>query len=129
MKTGEKDPDKIFTIVIGGDSDADDRELFENPEKGMKQPRNKLYLNTFSDLKRWLSSNKLEHLAKIMTYGSSWKGGSHVMVEQPQHIQLTVSRDLHKLAKMDLLQLQKKGKGTIISTPFKSIQIQFAQKT
>ena len=127
MNPKNKDPNKVFTIVIGGDMDADERELFENPEKGMKQPRHKLYLKSYSDLQRWLSPAKVDLLTKIMTYRIPGKEATvEMLAHDTQRIHASVSRDLHKLSSMNLVQLKKRGKNVLASTPFESIKIVFA---
>ncbi len=120
------DPSKVFTIIIGGDSDKDDHELIENPKEGMKQPRHCLYLDSYEQLHDLLSPAKIDLLHFLMTFNSREELGVGNIAKKTNRKQEAISRDLHALEKEKLITLTKKGKHVLASTPFESIQIQFA---
>jgi predicted transcriptional regulator len=117
------DPKKILTIIIGGDPDADDRELFENPEKAINKPRHTLYLNSYEELQRTLSPSNFDQLRWFMNYRpyAEKQGALNKQKESPP------SNNNPK--NPGRIKFSKNGRSRWISTPFESIQILFAQKT
>ena len=119
---------KILTIIVGGDMDKDLDELLTNPEKVAKQPENAFYVDTYAQLHELLSPSKIDLLRAIMTYDPRQEPDVGNIAKKTKRKQEAVSRDLHALQKKKLIKLTKKGKHVLASTPFESIQIQFAQK-
>lgn len=119
--------ENVLTIIIGGDADKDEGELFTNPEKGIKQPRNAIYLRSYEELKEFLSPKKVDLLLYIMKLmkmdRTNGKSVSEIAKELKRH-QEAISRDLHYLKKLKLIDLKKNGKIVIVDTKLKSIRIQ-----
>lgn len=124
MNWKKSDPDKTLTIVIGGDSDADDRELLENPEKGMKQPRHIIYLNSYEQLQRILSPAKLDLLRSLFDYDPHSKGKNvGEIAQRTKRKQEAISRDLHDLEKQKFVKLIKNGRNVFAHANFDTIEI------
>lgn len=117
---------KTLTIIIGGDMDKDLEEMLERPEKAIVRPPHVLYLDTYEQLHDLLSPAKIDVLHSIISYDTSQEPDIKGLAKQAKRKQEAVSRDVHALEKMKLVELKKKGRHVHVSTPFKSIQIQFA---
>ncbi len=124
----KKDPTKVFTIIVGGDMDLDDEECFVNSEKWSERPRDTLYVRDWKELHDWLSPAKLGLLIDLMNYNPMKEEGVGDIALRTKRKREAISRDIHHLAGMNLVHLKKNGKNVLVSTPFESIQIQFARK-
>jgi predicted transcriptional regulator len=114
-----------LTVIVGGDMDADERELLENPEKGMKQPRNVLYVNSFEQMERILSTKKLDLLRYLIRIGQTKKKKSvSTIAEELNRKQEAISRDLHFLHGLQMVSLTREGQSVYASTRFSGIVVQ-----
>ncbi|MEK6970324.1 MAG: hypothetical protein AABW68_01360 [archaeon] len=128
MASRKVDPAKVLTIIVGGDPDMYEERLFAHPEEWKTHPQNVFYVRTYEELHRWLSPAKIDLLIQIMTCTPE-KPSIGEIAQKTKRKQEAISRDIHQLAKMKLIELEKKGKNVLAHSPFHSIQIQFAQKT
>ncbi|MFH0970575.1 MAG: hypothetical protein V1776_03895 [Candidatus Diapherotrites archaeon] len=119
---------ELLTVIIGGGMDADDRELFTNPEKGMKQPRNVLYVKSFTQMERLLSAKKLDLLQYLIKIKKSKKKKSvSIIANELERKQEAISLDLHKLAALHVIELKREGQSVYATTQFDGIEIQTAK--
>ena len=115
---------QTLTIVIGGDMDKDEPELLNNPEKGMLQPRNILYLDSFEDLHEFLSPKKLDLLYYLMKDHSDCEEKCvGAIAKNLKRQQEAISRDLHSLKKLNLVNLKKVSQTVLANATFGSINI------
>lgn len=118
-----------LTVIVGGDMDADERELFDNPDKGMKQPRNVLYVNSFEQFERILSGKKLDLLRYLIKIQEKKEKKSVSKIAEALHRQQeAISRDLHSLHGLKIIQLTRDGQNVFASTSFQRIVVQTAKK-
>ncbi len=116
--------DKELTIYIGGDMDKDERELLETP-KGLDQPTNILYLDSYEQLDHLLSPKKLDLLRYLIQENK--KGGEKSVGEIASELnrqQEAISRDLHYLKNLKLVDLRKVSQTVYPHTEFQSINIE-----
>ncbi len=125
----QKRPSTILTIIVGGNMEDDEDRLFTDPHAWKTHPRNVFYVNSYEQLHRLLSPAKLDLLKQLMSYNPSEAKEVGAIAQKTNRKQTAISRDLHQLATMNLVELKKLGKNVLVTTPFKSIEIQFAQKT
>lgn len=119
---------ELLTVIIGGDMDADDKELFDNPKKGMKQPRNVLYVKSFEQMERLLSAKKLDLLRYLIKIRKSkQKKSVSTIANELERKQEAISLDLHKLAALHVIELKREGQSVYASTVFEGIAIQTAK--
>lgn len=123
------DQNKILTIIVGGDMDEDDRRLLTDPHEAEKHPQHTLYVDSYEELHEMLSPAKLDLLIELMNYNPWKEENVGSIAQKTKRKREAISRDLHHLAAMNLIKLKKAGKMVLVTTPFESIQIQFAQKT
>ncbi len=122
------DPTKVLTIIVGGNSDKDDDRLFNDPHEWKTHPRHTVYARSYEELHEMLSPAKLDLLIELMKYDPSNEENIGFIAQKTKRKREAISRDLRHLATMNLVKLKKVGKNVLASTPFESIQIQFAQK-
>jgi predicted transcriptional regulator len=119
---------ELLTVIIGGDMNADYRELFTNPSKGMKQPRNILYVKSFAQMERLLSAKKLDLLQYLIKIKKSkQKKSVSTIAHELDRKQEAISFDLHKLAALHVIELTREGQSVYASTIFDGIAIQTAK--
>jgi predicted transcriptional regulator len=129
MASKKIDPNKVLTIIVGGDSDKDDEKLFTNPEEWKTHPRHAFYVDSYEEMLDLLSPAKLDLLSTLFSYGSIHSDNTVGAIAQKlNRKQEAVSRDLHQLKKQKLVQLTKNGRKVNVSTPFESIEIRFERK-
>ncbi len=118
--------DKELTIYIGGDMDKDERELLETPE-GLNQPKNIIYLESYEQLNRLLSPKKLDLLRYLIQENKkgSEKSVGEIATELGRQ-QEAISRDLHYLKNLKLVDLRKVSQTVYPYTDFQSINIEMA---
>jgi predicted transcriptional regulator len=111
-----------LTIIIGGDMDKDDADLFAG--KRLDQPRNILYVDSFEELSKMLSPKRLQTLQHLMRYQTAKKPKSISQVAlETKRFQEAISSDVKQLNKLGLVDL-KKEKQTVYAYPrHKSIHI------
>ena len=108
----------ILTIIVGGDAEADYNELFsKKPLARINQPRNSLYLETYSQLDRLLSPAKMDLLRYLMETQSAEKPKSisEIARDLKRH-QEAISRDVNYLKNLGLVVL-KRFKQTVYALP------------
>ena len=118
--------ENVLTIIIGGDMDKDDEELLTNPEKAIKtRPRNALYLDTFEQLYDLLSPKKLDLLRRLINYKyvDEEKNVGEIAKDLDRQ-QEAISRDLHYLKSLKLIELKKTKQSVIVNTHLKAIKIE-----
>jgi len=116
---------KELTIYIGGNMEKDEKELLENPSEGLKQPTNILYLESYAQLHRILSPTKLDLLRYLIQMNS--KGTEQSVGEIATELdrqQEAISRDLHYLKNLKLVDLHKVSQTVYAYTDFQSINIE-----
>lgn len=117
--------ENILTIIIGGDEDADWKELFSGkPFNKIKQPKNALYLDTYEQLSELLSPARIDVLRFLM---SDYKCECEHSVSQTakglgRH-QEAVSRDIAHLKKLGLVETKKSKQSTIALPKYAEIRI------
>ncbi|MBI4043712.1 MAG: hypothetical protein HY393_02820 [Candidatus Diapherotrites archaeon] len=115
---------KLLTIVIGGDMEKDEREFFENPQKAVNQPQNTLYLDSYEQLHEILSPAKLDLLRYlIQTKRQKQCKGVGMVAKDLKRKQEAISRDLHHLQKLKLVELKKEKQRVLAQTKLEAIQI------
>lgn len=129
MALKKVDPNKVLTIIVGGDMDKDDDRLFNDPNEWKTHPRHTVYVHSYEELHNMLSPAKLDLLIELMNYNPWKEENVGSIAQKTKRKREAISRDLHHLAAMNLIKLKKAGKMVLVTTPFESIQIQFAQKT
>ena len=109
---------KALTILIGGDIEADYKELLSGkPLKEIKQAKNTLYLESYKQLDKLLSPTKMDLLRYIMESqsGDELMSVSQIAKELDRH-QEAISRDINHLKKLGLV-IVKKVKQTVYALP------------
>ena len=116
----------MLTIIIGGDMDQDERDLFANPGKvSLKQPENALYVDSYEqlytilsparlDLLRYLIQNKRLHRSKPVGQ----------IAKELKRKQEAISRDLHYLQGLKYVDLKKEKQTVYATTELDDIAIQ-----
>ncbi len=125
----KKQKHAALTVYIGGDMEKDDKELSENPEKGMEQPQNILYLESYAGLSRILSPARLDllrYLIKVRRKGAE-KNVGEIAIELKRR-QEAISRDVHYLKNLRMVGLRKDKQAVYVFTEFDSISIQTAPR-
>ncbi len=119
---------RILTIIVGGNMEKDERELFENPKKAMKQPQNVLYLDTYAQLIKFLSPKRLDLLYYLIQNKrlSQHKPVGQIAKELKRK-QEAISRDLHYLSGLKLIDLKKSKQLVLAQTNLEGIEIQLAE--
>ncbi len=120
---------KKLVVFIGGDMEKDEKELLENPEKGVKQPKNALYLESYEQLNKMLSPKRMDLLWYLIEERK--KGNEKSVTEIAKSLnrkQEAISRDLHYLKGLKLVDLKKESKKVFAFTELESINIQIGQE-
>ncbi|HLC80035.1 MAG TPA: hypothetical protein VJG83_06495 [archaeon] len=116
---------KVLTIVIGGDMDKDDAALSSGkPLHKTTQTSDMLYLDSYDQLYRMLTPEKLDLLHYLMktTINKKQKSVSQI-ADDLKRKQEAVSRDLHYLQSIKLIDLRKEGQKVLASTQLEAISI------
>ena len=116
-----KKNDRALTIIIGGDMESDYDELFSaKPLKEIKQAKNTLYLESYLQLNKLLSPQKMDLLRYLIEEQSEQKpkSVSEIATELNRH-QEAISRDIAGLKNLGFVFL-KKFKQTVYVLPFYS---------
>jgi len=110
--------DKGLTIIIGGDMEADYKELLSGKAlKGIKQPKNTLYLESYEQLDKLLSPKKMDLFRYLVEAQSEEKPKSITEIAKAlNRHQEAISRDMVSLKKVGLVIL-KKLKQTVYVLP------------
>ncbi len=119
---------KTLTILIGGNMEADFKELFSRkPLKEIRQPKNTLYLNSYEQLNKLLSPKRMDLLHYLIEFqsGKKPKSVSRIAKELNRH-QEAISRDINYLKNLGLVSL-KKFRQTVYALPiYSKVNIQIA---
>lgn len=122
MKTHKE---KTLTILIGQDIESDYKELFSRkPLNEITQPRNALYLDSYTQLDKLLSPKRMDLLRYLMETQtkSKPKSVSQIAKELHRH-QEAISRDIGCLKRLGFVAL-KRFKQTVYALPlYSSIDI------
>ncbi|MFH0954712.1 MAG: HTH domain-containing protein [Candidatus Micrarchaeota archaeon] len=116
-----KKNDRALTIIIGGDMESDYEELFSaKPLKEIKQAKNMLYLESYGQLDKLLSPQKMDLLLYLIEEQTEQKpkSVSEIAAELNRH-QEAISRDIASLKNLGFVFL-KKFKQTVYVLPFYS---------
>ncbi len=100
---------KILHIVIGGDMEADYKELFsKKPLSQINQPENMLYLDSYAQLDKLLSPAKMDLLIYLMDTqtGKNPQSISDLAKKLGRH-QEAISRDISHLKSLGLVTLKQ----------------------
>jgi len=120
---------KKLVVFIGRNMEKDEKELLDNPEKGTKQPNNALYLDSFEQLNKMLSPKRIDLLWYLIE--EKKKGQEKTVSEIAKNLhrkQEAISRDLHYLKSLKLIDLKKKSQNVFAFTELESINIQIGQE-
>jgi predicted transcriptional regulator len=115
MEVAEKE---ALTILIGGDIESDYKELFSGkPLKGIVQPKNTIYLESYEQLDKLLSPTKIDLLRYLIETQKTDnpKSVSEIAKDLKRH-QEAISRDINYLKKLGFVVL-KKFKQTVYALP------------
>ncbi|MBU2100529.1 hypothetical protein KKG83_07620 [Candidatus Micrarchaeota archaeon] len=118
-----------LVVFIGRSIEKDEKELLENPKKGMKQPKNALYLDSYEQLNKMLSPKKIDLLWYLIE--EKKKGNEKSVSEIAKNLnrkQTAISRDLHYLNKLKLVDFKKKSQTVFAFTEFEGISIEIGQE-
>jgi len=119
-----------LVVYVGRNMEKDEKELLENPEKGAKQPKNALYLESFEELNKILSPKRIDLLWYLIE--EKKKGQEKTVTEIAKNLhrkQEAISRDLHYLKSLKLIDLKKKRQNVFVFTELESINIQIGQES
>jgi predicted transcriptional regulator len=117
--------ENILTIIIGGNEEADWKELFsDKPFSEIKQPKNALYLDSYEQLSELLSPAKIDLLRYLIGVQreKNPKSVSQTAKSLGRH-QEAVSRDIARLKKLGLVETKKLKQATIALPKYAEIQI------
>ncbi|MBN2126909.1 MAG: ArsR family transcriptional regulator [Candidatus Diapherotrites archaeon] len=107
-------------IYIGREMEKDEKALIKG--KNLNQPKNALYLNSFEELNKLLSPKRIDLLKYLIESGSDKTVNE--LASDLNRKQEAISRDLHYLKNLDLINLRKSKQSVLVSAEFDSIKIE-----
>jgi len=114
--------ENVLTIIIGGDEDADMRDLFAG--KRLDQPKNVLYLDNYAQLAELLSPARIGVLRFLMKdYRHERENSVSQTAKALKRHQEAVSRDIAHLKKNGFVETKKSKQATIALPKYAEIQI------
>lgn len=119
----------LLTIIIGGDMEKDERAIWDNPERAMKeQTQNMIYAESYEQLYQMLSPARLDLLRYIirMNHQKESKSVGTIATELKRK-QEAISRDLHYLSGIRLIELKKNKQIVLPQTHLDGIQIELVE--
>ncbi|MFH0970290.1 MAG: hypothetical protein V1776_02400 [Candidatus Diapherotrites archaeon] len=117
----------LLTIVIGGNMEKDEQEIWDNPEVAMKQSEKMVYVDSYEQLHQLLSPARLD-LLRYIIWMSHQKESKTVgtIANDLKRKQEAISRDLHYLSGMRFIELKKDKQMVLPLTRLDGIDIQCA---
>lgn len=110
--------EKILVIKIG--DELEDLERLKNPKNVDEFPDNIVYFKSFRQLASFLSDKKLEllqHLSQI-----TGQTVTNIAIDLGRKKE-AISRDLHELDNLGIIELQRKGQKVYPKSGYQTIQI------
>jgi predicted transcriptional regulator len=115
---------KTLMISVGRDMDKDIEEIFKGTKKGLSQPEFIFYLDSYDELHRFLTPKKLDLLLYLMGEKKHGKKTVGEIAKALQRKQEAISRDIHKLSFLQMVNLKKIKQKVYVDTPYTAITIQ-----
>lgn len=119
----------VLTIVIGGDMEKDEKAIWDNPEKAIKdQAQNMIYVDSYEQLYQMLSPARLDLLRYVIRMNHQKESKSvGTIAKELNRKQEAISRDLHYLSGRRLIELKKNKQIVLPQTNLDGIQIELAE--
>ncbi len=118
-----------LVVFINKSMEKDEKELLENPKKGFNQPKNALYLDSFDQLNKMLSPKRIDLLWYLIEERK--KGHEKSVSELAKSLnrkQEAISRDLHYLKSLKLVELKKSSQTVFAFTDLEGIDIRIGRE-
>jgi len=121
--------DSNLVVFIKRSMEKDEKELLDNPKKGFKQPKNALYLDSFEQLNKMLSPKRIDLLWYLIE--EKKKGHEKSVSELAKSLnrkQEAISRDLHYLKSLKLVELKKSSQTVFAFTELTGIDVRVGEE-
>ncbi|MDP2666063.1 MAG: helix-turn-helix domain-containing protein [Candidatus Diapherotrites archaeon] len=124
MAFSKRKKDEKLTIFIGGDMKGDLDSFLDNPKKGMRQPDNILYVQSYSQLFKALSASRLDLLKFLIdSHNQGQEQSVGEIARKLDRKQEAISRDLQVLRSMRMIDVRKSNRKVFPYTCFDGIEI------